>query len=53
MVRGKIIVTCPHLGKTFVAPDIEWNATALSVPSRVLTTGETWIRMGKRVYGDL
>lgn len=32
MVREKIIVTCPHCGKTFVAPDIEWHATALSAP---------------------
>lgn len=32
MVRGTIIVTCPHCGKTFVAPDIEWNATIYSAP---------------------
>ena len=32
MVRGMIVVTCPHCGKTFVAPDIEWAASALSAP---------------------
>ena len=32
MVRGTIIVTCPHYGKTFVAPDIEWGATIYSAP---------------------
>ena len=25
-------ITCPHCGKTFVAPDIEWNATVYSAP---------------------
>lgn len=32
MVRGVIVVTCPHCGRTFVAPDIEWGATVLSAP---------------------
>ena len=32
MNRGKIMVTCPHCGKTFIAPDIELGATALSAP---------------------
>lgn len=32
MIRGMIIVTCPHCGKTFVAPDIEWGATVFSAP---------------------
>ena len=25
-------VTCPHCGKTFIAPDIELGATVLSAP---------------------
>ena len=32
MIRGTIVVTCPHCGKTFVAPDIEWDATIYSAP---------------------
>ena len=41
MVRGKIIVTCPHCGKTFVALDIEWHATALSAPVSCPHCGQT------------
>ena len=32
MIRGMMKIKCPHCGKTFVAPDIEWHATALSAP---------------------
>lgn len=32
MLRGVIIVTCPHCGKAFIAPDFELGATALSAP---------------------
>ena len=32
MLRGFMKITCPHCGKTFVAPDIEWNATVYSAP---------------------
>ena len=32
MLRGIIRVTCPHCGKTFVAPDIELGATIESAP---------------------
>ena len=32
MLRGTITVTCPNCGKTFTAPDIEWNATIYSAP---------------------
>ena len=32
MLRGMITVTCPHCGKSFVAPDIEYGATVESAP---------------------
>ena len=41
MVRGTIIVTCPHCGKTFLAPDIEWAATVGSAPVNCPKCGAT------------
>ena len=41
MLRGMITVTCPHCGKTFVAPDIEWVATTLSAPVTYPHCGRT------------
>ena len=41
MLRGSIIVTCPHCGKTFIAPDIELSATIYSAPVTCPQCNET------------
>lgn len=41
MLRGAVIVTCPHCGKTFIAPDIELGATSYSAPVTCPQCNET------------
>ena len=54
MVRGMIIVICPHCGKAFVALDVEWGTTALFTPSTVPIAESWWIRrVGKDCWGLL
>ena len=40
MIRGIVTCRCAYCGAEFKAPDIEWNATAMSAPVRCPKCGQ-------------
>lgn len=47
MVRGLNLFKCTNCGKRFIALDIEWQATALSMPQKCSRCGSIRTRPAK------
>lgn len=52
MIHGTTLFKCTECGKHFMALDIEWNATALSVPQKRPKCGSMRTRSSHLVGGS-
>ena len=52
MLRGFVTTKCPYCGHIFRAPDIEYNATVLSMPVRCRNCGNTFSPRDARLDED-
>ena len=52
MIHGLALFKCTECGKHFMALDIEWNATALSIPQKCPKCGSMRTRPSRLVGGS-